>query len=151
MRLARETGALNLLPNALNYLAALNVHSGAFASAAALTDEIDSITEATGIPPLRYAAAMLAAARGDQAPAQALLEWGKRNATERGEGSAVGATYWLTALLHNGHGQYGEALTAARQAFEHEDVVFTDGPWSNWSRPASAAGGRTKPSRRSTA
>jgi DNA-binding CsgD family transcriptional regulator len=30
----------------------------------------------------------------------------------------------LAALLHNGHGLYGEALTAARQACEHEDVVF---------------------------
>ena len=122
VRLARETGALNLLPNALNYLAALNVHSGAFATAATLTDEVDSITEATGIPPLRYAAAMLAAARGDQP--LVLLEWGMSNATERGEGSAVGGGFWLTALLHNGHGQYAEALTAAQQACEHEDVVF---------------------------
>ena len=124
VRVARETGALNLLPNALNYLAALNVHSGAFATAAALIDEVDSITQATGIPPLKYSAAMLAAARGDQAQAQALLEWGRRNATERGEGSAVGAAFWLTALLHNGHGHYGEALAAARQACEHEDVIF---------------------------
>ena len=124
VRVARETGALNLLPNALNYLAVLNVHSGAFATAAELTDEVDSITQATGIPPLKYSAAMLAAARGDATQAQALLEWGRRNATERGEGSAVGATSWLTALLHNGHGRYGEALAAARQACEHEDVIF---------------------------
>src|SRR5690349_15523487 len=53
-------------PGALNYLAALNVHSGAFATAATLTDEVNSITEATGIPPLGYAAAKLTAARGDQ-------------------------------------------------------------------------------------
>ncbi len=124
VRVARETGALNLLPNALNYLAVLNVHSGAFATAAELTDEVDSITQATGIPPLKYSAAILAVARGDPTQAQALLEWGRRNATERGEGSAVGATSWLTALLHNGHGRYGEALAAARQACEHEDVIF---------------------------
>jgi DNA-binding CsgD family transcriptional regulator len=124
VRVARETGALNLLPNALNYLAALNVHSGAFATAGALIEEVDSITQATGLPPLGYSAVMLAAARGDQAPAQALLEWGRQNATERGEGSAVGAVFWLTALLHNGHGHYSEALAAARQACEHEDVVY---------------------------
>ena len=35
VRIARDTGALNLLPNMANYLAALNVHSGAFATAAA--------------------------------------------------------------------------------------------------------------------
>jgi DNA-binding CsgD family transcriptional regulator len=124
VRLARETGALNLLPNALNYLAALNVHSGAFATAAALNDEVDSITQATGIPPLKYAAVMLAAARGDQAQTLALLQWGRENSTERGEGSAIGAAFWLTALLHNGHGHYDEALAAARQACEHEDVMY---------------------------
>ena len=124
VRVARETGALTLLPNALNYLAALNVHSGTFATAATLVDEVDSITQATGFPPLMYAACTLAAARGDQTQTQALLEWGRRNATERGEGSAVGAAWWLTALLHNGHGDYGEALAAARQACEHEDVFY---------------------------
>ena len=124
VQVARETGALSLFPNALNYLAALNVHSGAFTTAAALVDEVDSITQATGIPPLRYSEAMLVTARGDRAQALSLLEWGRRNATERGEGSAVGAVWWLTALLHNGHGDYSEALAAARQACEHEDVVF---------------------------
>ena len=123
VRVARETGALNLLQNALNYLAALNVHSGAFATAATLTDEVDSITQATGIPPLKYAAVMLAAVRGDSAELQALLEWGWRNTAERGEGSAHGLALWLSAVLHNGHGDYADALAAARQACEHEDVM----------------------------
>jgi tetratricopeptide (TPR) repeat protein len=104
-----------------NYLAALNVHSGDFAAAAALIDEVDAITQATALPPLRYAACMLAAARGDQA--QALFDDAWRSATERGEGSALGLYWWLIALLHNGHGRYGEALAAARQACEHEDVM----------------------------
>jgi DNA-binding CsgD family transcriptional regulator len=121
VRVARETGALHLLPNALNHLAALNVHSGAFATAAALIDEVDSITQATGIPPLKYSACMLAAAQGDDA--MALFEWSWRNLTERGEGSSLGQWLWLTALRHNGHGDYGEALAAARQACEHEDVM----------------------------
>jgi DNA-binding CsgD family transcriptional regulator len=124
VRVARETGALNLLPNALNYLAALNVHSGALTTAATLVDEVDSITQATGLPPLRYGAVMLVAARGDQAQAQALLERGRRDATERGEGSAIGGAWWTAALLYNEHGQYDEALAAARRACEHEDVMF---------------------------
>ncbi len=121
---ARDTGALHLLPNALNYLAALNVHSGAFATAAGLIEEVGSITEATGIPPLRYAEAKLAAARGDQSQTLALLDWGRRNAADRGEGSATGGTFYFTAVLHNAHGHYGEALAAARRACEYEDVVF---------------------------
>jgi DNA-binding CsgD family transcriptional regulator len=123
VRVARETGALNLLPNALNYLAVLNVHSGAFATAAELIAEVDSITQATGIPPLRYAASTLLVARGDQAQALSLLEWGLRNVTERGEGSALGLASWLYALLYNSQGHYGKALAAARRACEHEDVI----------------------------
>ena len=123
VRVARDTGALNLLPNALNYLAAFNVHSGDFATAAVLVEEVDAITQATGLAPLKYAACTLAAARGDQSQVQALYETSLRNVTARGEGSALGLFGWLTALLHNGHGQYAEALAAARQACEHEDVI----------------------------
>jgi DNA-binding CsgD family transcriptional regulator len=123
VRVARDTGAINLLPNAANYLAALNVHSGNFATAAALIDEVDAITQATGLAPLKYAAVMLAASRGDQAQVQAFFESSLRNVTARGEGSALGLFGWLAALLHNGHGEYGEALADARQACEHEDVM----------------------------
>jgi DNA-binding CsgD family transcriptional regulator len=121
VRVARATGALHLLPNALNYLAALNVHSGAFATAAGQMDEVDAITQATGLPPLKYAAATLAAARGDEEPD--LFEWGWRNLMERGEGSGIGIWWWLTALRHNGCGRYGEAYAAARTACEREDVI----------------------------
>jgi DNA-binding CsgD family transcriptional regulator len=121
VRLARDTGALNLLPNALNYLAVLSVHSGAWVTASALMDEVDSITEATGLPPLKYASATLAATRGDDAPD--LMEWGWRDLNERGEGSGLGIWLRLAALRHNGQGRYAEALADAKQACEYDDVM----------------------------
>jgi DNA-binding CsgD family transcriptional regulator len=123
VRVARDTGALSLLPNALNYLAAFNVHAGAFTTAAVLIDEVDAITQATGLPPLKYAAVMLTASRGDQAQAQPLFDFAWRNVTARGEGSGLGQYFWLLALQHNGHGRYDKALAAAQQACEHEDVM----------------------------
>ncbi len=74
VRIARESGALNLLPVMTNYLAAFEVHRGAFSTAAALIDEVDAIPHATGLPPLKYAAAMLLAAQGDLVAARPLFE-----------------------------------------------------------------------------
>jgi DNA-binding CsgD family transcriptional regulator len=123
VRLARETGALHLLPNALNYLAALNVHSGAFTTATAQIEEVRAITQATGLPRLRYGAGTLAAARGDQAWLQALTDDALPRAVADGDGSAVALSSWFIALMHNGHGRYDDALVAARRAIEHVDVM----------------------------
>ncbi len=123
VRVARETGALSLLPNSLNHLAALNVHSGAFAAAAALSDEVALITRVTGLPPLEYAAYKLQATRGDRAKMQTSFEHTRDSVTSRGEGSAYGLLWALDALMYNSFGQYDKALVVARQACEHEDVM----------------------------
>ncbi|HVU76608.1 MAG TPA: LuxR C-terminal-related transcriptional regulator [Gaiellaceae bacterium] len=121
VRVARETGALNLLPNALNYLAAFNVLAGAANRAAALIEELDSVVQATALPPLKYAAALLAATRGDEA--RDFMDWGWRNLTERGEGSGLGAWLGFSALRANGRALYDEAFASARQACEYDDVM----------------------------
>jgi DNA-binding CsgD family transcriptional regulator len=121
VQVARETGALNLLPNAANHLAALQVHAGAFDDAAALIAEIDVIEKATGLPPLRYSAGLLTIARAVQT--EALFEFAWRSSNERGEGSAVGSYWWFKAFLDNAQGHYGDALAAARQGCEHDDVM----------------------------
>ena len=123
MRIARDTGALTLLANMANYLAAFHVHAGDFATAAALIEEVDAITQATGIPPLKLSAFLLAAARGDRQQMEAMWDRSLPGVLARGEGSTIGGRGWMTAMLHNGHGRYGEALAAAREACEHEDVL----------------------------
>ena len=123
VRVARDTGALAQLPGMANFLAALNIHSGTVNTAAELIDEVGALTRATGIPSLNYAGLMLAAWRGDQARIEAIADGGLPSAIARGEGYSVGMLAWITALLHNGHGRYGEALVAAQRACEHEDVI----------------------------
>ncbi|HEY2602708.1 MAG TPA: AAA family ATPase [Thermoleophilaceae bacterium] len=123
VRVARDSGTLTLLPGMANFLAAFNVHSGAVENAAQLIDEVSAITHATGIPPLNYAGLMLAAWRGDQARMQAIAESVLPGAMARGEGYTLGIWGWMTALMHNGHGRYGEALSDAQRACEHEDVI----------------------------
>jgi DNA-binding CsgD family transcriptional regulator len=123
VRVARDTGALTLIAGMANFLAAFNVHSGAVDNAAGLIDEVDAITHATGIPPLNYAGLMLAAWRGDQAQMHAIADNVLPGAMARGEGYSLGIFWWMTALMHNGHGRYGEALADAQRACEHEDVI----------------------------
>ncbi len=122
LRLARETGALSVLPIAATYRASLHVHAGAFGAASSLIEEADAITHATGMAPLKYAALMLAAWRGNEADALELIEAGRLEATARGEGMGLGVIEWATALLYNGRGRYAEARAAAQRGCEHDDV-----------------------------
>jgi DNA-binding CsgD family transcriptional regulator len=122
LRVARETGALGVLPIAATYRAALHVHAGAFGAASSLIEEADAITQAADMAPLKYASLMLAAWRGNEADGLELIEAGRAEATARGEGMGLGVIEWATALLYNGCGRYAEALAAAQRGCEHDDV-----------------------------
>ncbi|HEX6460326.1 MAG TPA: AAA family ATPase [Thermoleophilaceae bacterium] len=119
---ARETGALSVLPIALTYLAALHVHEGAFARAEALIDEVDAITLATDAATVKYGTVMLTAWRGNEAEGLKLIEELTVGVRERGEGMALGINAWAAALLYNANGRYAEALAAAQRGREHDDV-----------------------------
>jgi DNA-binding CsgD family transcriptional regulator len=122
VRVARDTGALSVLPIAITYRASLHVHAGTFDAASSLIEEADAITRATEIAPLKYAALMLAAWRGNETDGRALIEDGRLEATARGEGMGLGVIEWATALMHNARGRYTEALAAAQRGCEHDDV-----------------------------
>ncbi|MBO0728878.1 MAG: AAA family ATPase [Acidimicrobiaceae bacterium] len=124
VELARNAGALAVLPVALTYLAGVHVHAGEFAVAAALISEADAITSATASPALCYTMLMLAAWRGQEAQALEVIEASVRDATARGEGRALGLAWYATAVLYNGLGKYEDALIAAQRACEHEDFGF---------------------------
>jgi DNA-binding CsgD family transcriptional regulator len=124
VRLAREAGALTVLPVDLEYRAAVHAHAGEFAAASALVEEADAITAATGNAPLRYVSLFLAAWRGEEALALRLIEVRARDATARGEGRAIGWVKYITAVLYNGLGRYEAALAGARQACDHDDLCF---------------------------
>ena len=122
LRLARDAGALTVLPLAATYRAGVHVHAGEFAAAAALIEEADAITAATGNAPLMYTSLVLAAWRGQEAQALQLIEASREDATRRGEGRAVTLADYATAVLYNGLGRYHEALAAAQRASEHDDL-----------------------------
>jgi DNA-binding CsgD family transcriptional regulator len=122
VRLAREAGALTVLPLATTYRAGVHVHAGEFAAAAALVEEAAAIAEATGSPPLMYTSLVLAAWRGQEAQALELIETSIADAATRGEGRAVTLAEYATAVLFNGLSRYQDALAAAQRACEHDDL-----------------------------
>ena len=120
--LARDAGALSVLPIVLTYRGGVHVHAGEFGAAAALVDEADAITEATGNAPLWYTSLVLAAWRGREDRALQLIELGVEEATTRGEGRAIALAHYATAVLYAGLGRYETALTAAQRACAYEDL-----------------------------
>ena len=116
LQLARDVGALGLLPIAIAQRVGMHLHAGEFAAAAALVEETEAITEATGadLPP--YSALALAAWQGHEDEATGLIRATLNRVTARGEGMGLSLTLYTSAVLHNGLGRYRDAFDAAKQA-----------------------------------
>jgi DNA-binding CsgD family transcriptional regulator len=121
VRVARERGALAVLPLALVFRSGTHLHAGELVAASALIDEADALTRSIGGAPLMYTKILLAAWRGQRDRTLALIDTGVRDATGRGEGRGVTWTEYAAAVLHNGLGEYAAALPAAEAACDHDD------------------------------
>jgi len=122
VQLAREYGALTMLPLTLNYRASVHIHAGEFAAAASLIEESDAIASATGNARPWYASLLLAAWRANEPQASSQLASGMTDAGVRGEGRGVSQGGYFSAILCNGLGRYQEALAAAQLACEYDDL-----------------------------
>ena len=110
VELARENGALAVLPLALNNLAYLRCLEGQLDGAAALLDEADAIAAATGVEPMMFGRLTLAGLRGIEAEALALFDATEPTAIARGEGVVLTFSEHARAVLYNGLGRYEAAV-----------------------------------------
>lgn len=124
VRRARDAGALAALPAALSYRAGAHVYMGEFSAAERLLSEVDTITASIGYAPRKYHSLNLAAWQGAGAEAVDLIASAAAEGAAKGEGRLVGLTKLLLAILNNGLGRYDEALAAARDCTEYEDLGF---------------------------
>ena len=123
--LARETGALGDLTLALNTAACGCLLGGDLDTAGSLTGEAAT----AGVRVAPSGALGLAALRGHQEPARTLIAAAGQESVARGEGLGAAAAQWAAAVLHNGLGQYGTALTAAEDAVRYAGHCLLSG-WS---------------------
>ena len=130
VQMARESGALAVLPVALHNLAHLRCLEGDLDDAGAVLDEADAIVSITGIEPMPYGRLTLAAFRGIEAEAVALFDATDPPAAARGEGSVLTFTEHARAVLYNGLGRYEAALGPAQSAGGRDELLA-----SVWSLP----------------
>jgi DNA-binding CsgD family transcriptional regulator len=126
VQLGRDTGALGVLPVALNHRAGLFVFQGDFAAAAALVDEAAAIADATAsrLPP--YSAVILAAYRCRERELMELVEACTDEASRQGDGRGPALLDWVTAVFYNSVGRYRDALSAAQRASDDPfELVFS--------------------------
>jgi DNA-binding CsgD family transcriptional regulator len=121
VQLARETGALSELPLALTSRGVALLWAGELTSAASMIHEVQAVKEATGSGLVNYGALGLAALRGVEAEATALINGTIEDATRRGEGVGITFAEWANALLNNGLGRYHNAADAAQRACSYDD------------------------------
>jgi DNA-binding CsgD family transcriptional regulator len=130
IQLAREQGALAVLPLALNNLSMLRCQEGDLDGASALLDEADAIAAATGTEQLVFGRLTLAGIRGIESEATVLFNTTEPAATERGEGVVLTFAEHARAVLYNGLGRYEAALGPAQSAAARDELLV-----SVWSFP----------------
>jgi DNA-binding CsgD family transcriptional regulator len=128
VELARDAGALSVLPLALANRSAMRLFAGEFDVAFSLLDEVAAVNEATGASLAPYVGLAHVSFRGREAEATPLIEVATKELVRRGDGQGLRFIHWATAVLSNGLGRYEEALAAAQQAGEGAYPSW----WRDW-------------------
>ena len=129
VQMAREAGALSVLPVALRSAATLQVLVGNLAGARLMAAEAESTARVIGKPIGPYASLAIAAWRGREAEVTHLIAESMDEMVDRGEGQWLSAAEWASAVLYNGLGRYHEALAVAERASEQQLEMG----WATWS------------------
>ncbi|HEX6519743.1 MAG TPA: AAA family ATPase [Streptosporangiaceae bacterium] len=126
--LTRQAGALSELPLALFSRVYAHIVAGELAAATSVAEEVQAAADAMGSDMAPFGALGLAAMRGNEAEVSALLDATLDYASRCGQGLAISAAGWASAVLNNGQGRYKAALTVAQRSSE----IVNELGFSNW-------------------
>ncbi len=118
IELAREAGALAVLPMSLTMRIGAHLHAGELEAAASMLSSLDAVIDVTAAEPPPYGAIALACSQGREAESRELMKVSREALVARGEGMGLTFIEWTAAVLYNSLGKYGEALASARPARE---------------------------------
>jgi DNA-binding CsgD family transcriptional regulator len=129
VHVARDAGALTVLPLTLSTRGGVHLFAGELAVAASLVEQVEAVADATDNRTVPYAALAVAAFRGREADARQLIEASTKDFAARGEGMGLSLARWATAALCNGLARYEDAFVAAEQALEDPYELWFS-PWA---------------------
>jgi DNA-binding CsgD family transcriptional regulator len=124
---ARESGALLNLPLTLLQLIGAHLRRGELRHAEALMHEAEASMRMTAVDPLPHMQMLLAAHRGYEGEARALIEGARRRSGAAAGGFHATLEHYAGALLANGLGRYDEALAEARIALRDPEPIGAPG------------------------
>jgi DNA-binding CsgD family transcriptional regulator len=113
---ARKAGALAPLCLTLSGDVYMMVLRGELTAATALAGEVDTLTDAIGLPHVPQGGLLVTAFSGDEPDSSIYIQAAIDLATARNEGSSAQVGRWAQAILFNGLGRYQRALSAAQLA-----------------------------------
>ncbi|MER7243313.1 AAA family ATPase [Kribbella sp. NPDC000426] len=119
--LTRRTGAFSGLPLALDSSAVVLVFAGQLSDAASAVEEVRTVSVAIGAVQPPFGALALAAVRGRETEARAIIDATLTEGTRHGQGLGVTVANCHRAVLCNGLAQYDEAMVAAREAATYQE------------------------------
>ncbi len=112
-----------MLPAALHERFRVELYKGNLSAATALAEEADATIDAIGGNERPHGALVLAAWRGRHEQAVALVEAGRDDVSQRGEGMWLIGSHWTLAELFNGLGRWQDALRAAEWVAEQPNEL----------------------------
>ena len=128
IQVARNLGALTMLPLALGTRSGVHLFAGELPAAASLIEESDALAMATHGRINQYVPLPLAAFRGHDDEVKRLVQSSTKDFVDTGEGMGLTMAQWATAVLSNGLARYEDALGAAEQAAAYPHELW----FSNW-------------------
>jgi DNA-binding CsgD family transcriptional regulator len=129
VRVARDAGALTVLPLTLSTRAGVHMFAGELATAASLAEQLEAVADAIDTRNAAYAAVALAAFRGREKEACATFDASADDFRTRGEGMGVTLVSWAYAALYNGLRRYDDAYESAQGALQDPDELWF-WPWA---------------------
>jgi DNA-binding NarL/FixJ family response regulator len=126
IQVARDSGALTMLPLALSTRAALHLLVGELALADSVVEQVEAVADVIDNRGVSYTALCAAAFRGRESVARELIDAATKDFVARGDGLGLNIALWATAVLNNGLARYNDAFLAAEQVLEdRHEVMFT--------------------------